>query len=161
MIVEAQPEDIDEVYGLWRILLDHHQHLHPVFRYRPGSEQVLKSELLTRLKEKNTKVFVYQLQDEWVGMIFASLRNASAGFLLANKGYIAETVIKEEHRGSGIGKELFEAASKWLLDKGADHIELQVAVNNPQAIGFWESLGFTPSTQHMVLRLPETKHKKE
>ena len=161
MIVEASTEDIDEVYDLWRILLDYHQGHHPVFRYKPGSEQVLKAELLARLKDKNTKVFVYQLQDEWVGMIIASLKSGVPGFKLSNKGYIAETVIREEHRGGGIGRELFEAARKWLLDKGADHIELQVSLNNPSGIRFWESLGFTASTQHMILPLQEAKHKKD
>lgn len=159
MIVEALPEDIDEIYSLWRILLDYHQGHHPVFRYKPGSDSVLKTELLIRLKDKNTKVFVYQKDDEWIGMIIASLKNASAGFRYANKGYIAETVIKEEHRGTGAGKELFEAAKKWLSDKGADHIELQVSVNNLPGLSFWESLGFTPSTQHMVLSLQEPRQK--
>ncbi|MBD1398858.1 GNAT family N-acetyltransferase [Pontibacter sp. JH31] len=153
MILEAQPEDIDEVYSLWRILLDHHQGHHQVFRYKAGSEQALKSELLTRIKEKNTRVFVYQHNDEWVGMLMASLRASSAGFKLAHKGYIAETVLKEAFRGSGIGKELFEAARKWLIDQGADHIELQVSVHNHAGIRFWESLGFSPSTHHLVLTL--------
>jgi ribosomal protein S18 acetylase RimI-like enzyme len=160
VIVEALPEDIDDIYSLWRILLDYHQGHHPVFRYKPGSDNTLKTELLIRLKEKNTKVFVYQKEDEWVGMIIASLKNASAGFKFSNKGYIAETVIKEEYRGTGIGKELFEAARKWLSDRGADHIELQVSVHNPSGLSFWESLGFTPSTQHMVLSLQEPKRKK-
>lgn len=153
MILEAQPEDIDEIYNLWCILLDQHQGHHPVFRYKSDSEQALKTELLTRIKDKSTRVFVYQREDEWIGMLIASLRPGSAGFRLSNKGYIAETVIKEEHRGGGIGKELFEAARKWLTDQGADHLELQVSVHNPAGIRFWESLGFTASTQHMVLPL--------
>ncbi|MDX5438165.1 MAG: GNAT family N-acetyltransferase [Pontibacter sp.] len=103
MILEAQPEDIDEVHSLWRILLDHHQGHHPVFRYKPGSEQALKAELLIRIKDKNTRVFVYQHGEEWVGMLIASIRPGSAGFKLSNKGYIAETVLKEAYRGNGIG----------------------------------------------------------
>jgi ribosomal protein S18 acetylase RimI-like enzyme len=151
MILEAQPEDIDELYDLWRLLLDHHQGHHEVFRYKPGSEKALKAELLTRIKDKGTRVFVYQQEDEWVGMLITSLRLGSAGFRLSSKGYIAETIVKETYRGSGVGKELFEAAHKWLTDQGVDHIELQVSVQNPQGIRFWESLGFTASTQHMVL----------
>lgn len=151
MILEAQPEDIDELYDLWRLLLDYHQGHHDVFRYKPGSEQALKAELLNRIKDKSTRVFVYQQEEEWVGMLIASLRQGSAGFKLSNKGYIAETVVKEVYRGSGAGKELFEAARKWLTDQGVDHIELQVSMQNPAGIRFWESLGFTASTQHMVL----------
>lgn len=157
MIIEAQPEDIEELYELWRLLLDQHQGLHEVFRYKPGSENTLKTELLHRVKDKSTRVFVYQEEEVWAGMLVASLRPGSAGFKLSSKGYIGETVVREEYRGRGIGKELFESARKWLCDRGADHLELQVSVHNPQGLRFWESLGFTPSTQHMVLSLQSKK----
>ena len=156
MISQAQPEDIDELFELWRLLLDQHQGHHEVFRYRPGSELTLKTELLHRIKDKSTRVFVYQVGDDWVGMLVASLRPGSAGFRLSNKGYIGETVVQEAYRGQGIGKELFEVARKWLTDQGADHLELQVSVRNAQGIKFWESLGFSASTQHMVLPLPKS-----
>lgn len=161
MIFEAQPDDIDELYELWRLLLDMQQAYHVVFRYKPGSDQALKAELLSRLKDKSTRVFVYQEGEVWAGMLLASLRPGSAGFKLANKGYIGETVVRDEFRGKGIGKELFESAKKWLSDQGADHLELQVSMHNPRGIHFWESLGFTPSTQHMVLPLQQAGSSKK
>lgn len=160
MIFEAQPDDIDELYELWRLLLDFHQGHHAIFRYRPGGERALKSELLNRLKEKNSRVFVYEEEEVWAGMLVASLRPGSTGFKLSNKGYIGETVVREKFRGKGIGKELFEAARKWLSDQGADHLELQVSVQNPNGLRFWQSLGFTASTQHMVLPLQEPGNSK-
>lgn len=154
MISDAQPEDIDELFALWQLLLDQQQHHHEVFRYVPGCELTLKTELLHRIKDKSTRVFVYQVDDTYVGMLLASLRPGSAGFRLSKKGYIGETVVQAAYRGRGIGKELFEAARKWLTDQGADHLELQVTVRNAQGIRFWESLGFNAATQHMVLPLP-------
>ncbi|GAB3536525.1 hypothetical protein GCM10027443_27050 [Pontibacter brevis] len=151
MIIEAEPDDIDEVYELWHELLDFHQPHHPIFRYKPNQEDVLKKELQTRLKDKNTRFFGYVQDDEWRGLIVATLKQAALGFRLSNKGYIAETVVKGQYRSTGIGNELVEAAKKWLTDNGADHIELQVSVKNKAAIRFWEGQGFTPSTQHMVL----------
>ncbi|WP_162055768.1 GNAT family N-acetyltransferase [Pontibacter pamirensis] len=159
MIIEAEPEDIDEVYELWHELLDFHQPHHPVFRYKPNSEQVLKKELLTRLKDKDTRIFGYVQQDNWQGMIIATLKQAAPGFKFSKKGYIAETVVQEQYRGTGIGNELVEAAKKWLTDNGADHIELQVSVKNKAAIRFWESQGFSPSTQHMILDVSSTAKK--
>lgn len=151
MIKEADPDDIDEVYELWRELLDFHQPHHPIFKYKPNSEQVLKKELLVRLKDKDTRFFGYVQEDEWQGMIIVNLKQAAPGFKFSSKGYIAETVVKAQYRGTGIGNELFEIAKNWLIDKGADHIELQVSVKNKAAMKFWEGQGFTPSTQHMVL----------
>lgn len=151
MITAADPDDIDEVYALWRELLDYHQPHHPIFKYKPNSEQAQKKELLARLKDKDTRVFGFVQEDEWQGMIIANMKQAAPGYKFSHKGYIAETVVKAKYRGSGIGNELFETAKNWLIDKGADHIELQVSVKNKDALRFWEGQGFTPSTQHMVL----------
>lgn len=154
MIREAIPaEDIDELFELWKEIMQLHQSHHAVFKVHPNSELLLKEELLNRLKEKGTKAFLYETAEEPVGMLIASVRNSASGFKLATKGYIGETIVKKVHRGSGVGKELVEAAKKWLTDKGADHIELQVSVKNPEAAKFWKAQGFTVSTQHMVLEL--------
>ena len=130
-----------------------HQPHHAVFKVKPNSQKQLKEEFLSRIKERETKVFVYEVGQEPIGMIVVSVRQSAAGFKLAKKGYIAETIVKKAHRGTGAGKELVEAAKKWLADKGADHIELQVSLKNPAAAKFWQEQGFTVSTQHMVLEL--------
>lgn len=151
MIREADADDIDEVFELWHELLDFHQPHHAIFKYKPNSGEVLRKELLLRLKDKDTRFFAYVRDEEWCGMIVANLKQMAPGFRFSRKGYIAETVVQARHRGAGIGNQLFEAARNWLIDKGADHIELQVSVKNVAAIRFWQGQGFTPSTQHMVL----------
>jgi len=154
MIREAIPaEEIDELFGLWEELMQLHQSHHAVFKVKPNSSQQLKAGLLSRLKEKDTKVFVYEVNQEPVGMIVVSIRRSADGFKLATKGLIAETIVKQSYRGGGVGQELLDAARKWLTDKGADHIELQVSINNTGAARFWQKQGFSISTQHMVLPL--------
>lgn len=153
MIVEATPEEIDELFPLWLELMQQHQRLHKVFKCKPNHENTLKTELLKRIREKGTKVFAYEQEGNWVGMIICTIRQSVNGFELSRKGYIAETIVKEAYRHKGIGKELFEAARNWLQDNGADHLELQVSVNNPGAVNFWEGIGFSTSTQHMVMVL--------
>lgn len=154
MIREATPsEDIDELFELWKELMQLHQSHHAVFKVKADSEQQLKEGLLSRLKDKDTRVFVYEVAQEPVGMLITSVRKSVAGFKLATKGYIAETVVKKDYRGAGAGKALVEAAKKWLRDREADHVELQVSVKNQAAATFWEAQGFTVSTQHMVLEL--------
>ncbi|HEY4652653.1 MAG TPA: GNAT family N-acetyltransferase [Pontibacter sp.] len=153
MIVEATAEDIDDLFPLWLELMQYHQTHHKVFKCKPNHEHALRAELLNRIRRKDTQVFVYEQEEEWVGMIICTIRQGAPGFELNCKGYIAETVVKSTNRRQGIGKLLFEAARKWLQDRGADHLELQVSVKNPAGIGFWQSLGFTPATQHLVLPL--------
>jgi ribosomal protein S18 acetylase RimI-like enzyme len=153
MIVEASPEDIDELFELWLELMQHHQGMHKVFKCKPNHENALKAELLKRIREKDTKAFAYEQDGNWIGMMICHIRQGINGFELSRKGYIAETIIKEAYRNKGIGQELFEAARNWLQDKDADHIELQVSVKNAGAIKFWQEIGFSASTQHMVLLL--------
>lgn len=153
MIVEALPEDIDDLFPLWLELMHHHQGHHKVFKCKPNHEKQLKTEFLTRIREKGTQVFVYEKAGEWVGMIICTIKQGVTGFELNRKGYIAETILKPAYRNKGIGKELFEAARNWLQDNGADHIELQVSEKNDGALKFWENQGFTPVTKHMVLVL--------
>ncbi len=157
MIQEATPEDIDELFPLWQELMQHHQSQHKVFRCKPNHDQALKAELLTRLKAKDTQVYVYEKDGDWIGMIICQLRQSIKGFVLQRKGYIAETIVKAGFRNQGIGQELFEAARNWLHDKGADHIELQVAVKNNKALDFWQQQGFETITRHLVLVLDDKK----
>lgn len=156
MIVEATPDDIDELFPLWMELMQQHQHYHKVYKCRPNHEKHLKAELLNRIKEKGTQVFAYEQEGSWLGMIICQIRKTIIGFELSTKGYIAETIVTRTHQGKGIGKELFETASKWLQDNGADHIELQVSVKNGAALEFWQNQGFTPATQHLVLVLDKS-----
>ncbi|QCR21092.1 GNAT family N-acetyltransferase [Pontibacter sp. SGAir0037] len=151
MIKEADADDIDELFELWCELQEDHQGYHPVFKVKPNSQQVLKDELLYRMRDKDTRFFAYTDGSEWLGMMVVSLKKASEGFKLSRKGYIGETIVKKEARSKGIGKELFEAARNWLSDRGADHIELQVSVKNNRGLSFWQDLGFTPTTYHMIL----------
>lgn len=153
MIKEADADDIDDIFELWCELLDFHKGHHAAFKVKPDSEQVLKEELLYRMRDKDTKFFTYTIGPEWCGLIVASYKRSAPGFKLANKGYIGETVVSQQYRSTGIGSELFETAKKWLSDRGADHIELQVSVKNAAGISFWQSKGFTPSTYHMILEL--------
>ena len=151
MIREAVPaEDIDELFELWKELMLQHQSHHDVFKVKPNSEPLLKQEFLTRIREKGTKVFVCEVDNEPVGMLVASIRKSAPGFKLATKGCIGETIVKKELRSSGAGSALVDAAKKWFADNGADHMELQVSVRNPAAARFWEAQGFVVTTQHMV-----------
>ncbi|SNR39550.1 MULTISPECIES: GNAT family N-acetyltransferase [Hymenobacter] len=146
----ASHQDIDELYGLWRELMDEHQAYHPVFGYHPAAEFQLKRMLRHRVAEKNTRVFVAQGRYRILGLLVASYQMGNPGMHFFRRGYIAETVVRQAYRRHGLGRALFQAALAWLSSQGADHLELQVAAANPAALHFWESLGFTPTTVHLM-----------
>jgi ribosomal protein S18 acetylase RimI-like enzyme len=52
-------------------------------------------------------------------------------------------------RRSGVGQALFDALKAWFRERGASHLELAVAHNNPVSQGFWRAVGCTDYTDIM------------
>jgi ribosomal protein S18 acetylase RimI-like enzyme len=150
----ATPADIDPLFQLWCQLMDQHEAYHPVFGYRPAAAFRLKQALRERLKEPHTRVFVADGgAGSVVGLLLATFQTGSSGMHYFRRGYIAETIVEESCRGQGIGRALVAAARAWLISEGADHLELQVAVQNLAALRFWQAQGFGVTTQHLMLPL--------
>ena len=48
-----------------------------------------------------------------------------------------------EHRGKGIAKALLELITDWAKAQGSIAMMLEVKIDNPEAIGLYESLGYS------------------
>lgn len=149
----ADNKDIKEIYSLWKELMDYHKTFHPAFVTVDKPREYFYINMRKRMLNENTKIFICEEDGKIIGLTITFYSEGSPAFILYKKGYIAETAVSEKHRGRGIGKKLYEIAEKWLREKGADHIELQVSVENKNALNFWANQGFTPATQHLIKEL--------
>ncbi|WP_350288157.1 GNAT family N-acetyltransferase [uncultured Croceitalea sp.] len=61
--------------------------------------------------------------------------------------------IHEEYRGKGIGQELFKWAIARAKEKGAHVVQLTTDKKRPEALAFYEKLGFKASHAGMKLHL--------
>ncbi len=61
--------------------------------------------------------------------------------------------IHEDHRGKGIGQRLFEWAIQRAKEKGGHVLQLTTDKKRPEAINFYEKLGFKASHEGMKLHL--------
>ena len=152
-IREAIKIDLDQLIELWLELFQYHEKQHPVFELKNQDREHIGLLLVEKIDMPNGRFFVAEHQGVLIGMLICRYIPGSELFLLSKKGYIGETIITRSYRGKGIGKELYMAAEAWLLSMGADHIELQVSVHNKRTSHFWEELGFTASTQHLIKQL--------
>jgi len=64
-------------------------------------------------------------------------------------GYIYDVFVKKEFRGKGIGRTLLEKAQSYCREKGYSRIRLMVYVNNANAIGLYNKMGFKTEQMHM------------
>ena len=152
-IREANVDDLERLYDLWIELIKIHKDHHFIFNISDHPKDSVITNLKARLTQPDTKIFVCTADDSVAGMMVTSFSTGSEAFLLHKKGYIAETIISEKYRGLGIGNLLFKKAENWLIQQGADHLELQVSAKNHTALDFWSTQGFTVSTNHMIKNL--------
>ncbi len=61
--------------------------------------------------------------------------------------------VHEEYRGQGIGQQLFEWAIQRAKEKGVHVVQLTTDKKRPEALTFYEKLGFTNSHEGMKLHL--------
>lgn len=61
--------------------------------------------------------------------------------------------VHENYRGKGIGQKLFEWAIERAKEKGAHVVQLTTDKKRPEALAFYEKLGFKASHEGMKLHL--------
>lgn len=56
-------------------------------------------------------------------------------------GMAGNIAVKEGHKRLGIGQQLFDAVKIWFKSRDFTIIETEVAISNPQSMGFWTKVG--------------------
>lgn len=59
-----------------------------------------------------------------------------------HRGWIYSLAVRTEQRRHGVGTQLMHHAESVLTDLGCPKVNLQVILNNPDAVLFYESLGY-------------------
>jgi len=71
------------------------------------------------------------------------------------RGQIESVRVASKHRGSGLGRKLFEWAIEECRDRGCGLVQLTTDKSRPDALRFYQSLGFTASHEGMKLDLTQ------
>jgi len=70
------------------------------------------------------------------------------------RAQIEQVRVHENYRGQGIGQHLFEWAIDRAKKKGAHVVQLTTDKQRPEALRFYENLGFKASHEGMKLHIP-------
>lgn len=77
-----------------------------------------------------------------VGYLDGSLVATVMAGYEGHRGWINYLAVAEECRRQGLGRRMMDAAEARLLAMGCPKINLQIRKSNPDAVGFYRSLGF-------------------
>lgn len=143
IIRPVEPRDKAAIAALWQALSDYHVELDermPVTT--PGAAERYAERLIERRDDTFTRAFVAEVNGKAVGYILGAVIDLHPDlFEYVAAGFIADVYVDHAYRRRGIARQLVTTINAWFAEQGVRYTELQVAAENPGAIGFWQAVG--------------------
>lgn len=118
--------------------------------YKPNLK-IDVNEFQKYLKKANAKVLVCAMDNEIIGYAIYYINFCA---FLAEAGMFLDNIyVKDEYRGCGIGKKIFEKLSKICIKNDLKSIEWICRKENKPALNFYKSLGGNLLNEHERLKL--------
>lgn len=147
--------DKEAIADLWVELMEYHRSLDIRFYIDPQGRKIYLNHTQEMIRSGSCKVLVAEKIEsgEVVGYLMGELQNRPPGAQAGTFGFISDIYVKNEWRQRGVGTALFEEMKRWFTLKKASAVELYIAQANPEAAGFWRSMGLLPFLTLMHLEL--------
>ena len=153
IIRRAVPTDAPALSRLLsQILGVHHEGRPDLFRDR-GQKYSL-SELRAIVTDPTTPVWVAEAEGEVVAYCFCQIKRVRAHPILKNRVslHVDDLCVDKACRGRGLGTALYHRVAEFAKAEGCADVTLQVWECNPEAMAFYQKLGFVP--QRTVMERP-------
>lgn len=152
MIRKADENDIPQLGTLFRQLHEHHISI-TSDSYRMPFDGYFEMKLRC-LFEEGMQIFTEELDGVLVSYAAVNIfERDRAERTYAKILYIEHFAVGEQFRGSGCGKRLFGFLKGYAKENGCDLIQLGAAAKNAEALSFYKSMGMTPRTIRLELKL--------
>ncbi len=138
----ATVRDIPRILPLWEALAAHHGMLDPALAVEGAAAREYVTFLREMIGSSDACVMVGVEGDRPVSFALGRIHVLPLSFRKQRRGWIQDVFTLPEHRRQGIGRQVVEALLGWFRDHRVTLVELTVAVRNPDAVRFWERLGF-------------------
>jgi GNAT superfamily N-acetyltransferase len=145
--------DYDALVALFDELDEFHRLARPdVFRRFDGPVRT-RGQIEQWLTGPGSTLLVAEIDREVVGLAVLLTRppSAFAGAVPLKVIELDNLVVHSGLRSRGIGRRLLEAIVDWSRGQGASHVGVAVHAFNRDARRFYESSGFAPSIDRLVL----------
>jgi len=103
------------------------------------------------ITDESVGFFVAEDDGELVGFVHVVVRDSRDFAILVPRRYafVDSIAVREELRGTGIGRVLMERAHEWATSMGATEMELNVFEFNEDAVAFYRKLGYRTICREM------------
>lgn len=152
MVRKATNNDITAISLLYREQFREMTKLIPEFIKEGNQNTEFVENTITNCE---SDILVYEENGKVIGFILIQAKTRpDFEFMIPGKYcYIMDIIVTEKHRGKGFGTALMNAAKDWAKKQECNFINLDVLVNNPDAIRLYNKLGFIPKAQEMYFKL--------
>ncbi|MGQ0548465.1 MAG: GNAT family N-acetyltransferase [Armatimonadota bacterium] len=145
----AIARDLPEIVEAWGELALHHAQLDRAFAPSPQWQAEYRAFIRGLLGRDDALAVVAIRTGRLIGYGVGRISLLPGFFERRRRGYIHDLVTRERYRNRGVGGRLVETLLAWMRGEDVTIVELTVAVRNPQAVAFWERLGFTSYMHHL------------
>ena len=141
IIRPALSADVPEIIALWQALQAANARHEPRLAPSDVAARWFTDYLHGQMDNQSAAVYVAVSQGAVVGYVFGqTLRRPTLA--AGDCGYVADLCVREDRRGEGVGRRLFETLRDWFHARGLQAIEVQVVRANPASQAFWRKMGF-------------------
>jgi len=147
----ATIDDFDVICDLLEQVDRWHRERYPRF-FRPANPARPRDMLSEWMANTEQAIALAVQGEKVVGLIQIAIREVPDLHILQPRRYmlIDTIVVHEDHRKQGIGKILMTYAHDWARKQTVYEFQLGVYISNESAVRFYESLGYTATSQRMV-----------
>ena len=154
IIREFEKKDIEHVIPLLQSMYLEHDQAEPGF-FTPNSysKEQIERYLKEALESNTCKVFVATKEEEIVGTIRATIKEAPSFYKDKGIGFTDDLVVKEEYRRNGIGEQLINKTIEYYKSKGISLVESKIYEFNKPSQALSEKLGFKKTFSYFYKRI--------
>ncbi len=149
----ASLRDYEALCSLFEELDEVHRQARPQ-KFQPFPPPARTREQVAQwLAQPDSTVLVAQSEEGIVGLAVLLTRSPSqfAGAVPRKVIEVDNLVVRSDQRGRRVGRRLLSAAVEWSRQRRATHVEVAVHDFNRDANRFYQSFGFAPSVDRLVL----------
>lgn len=151
-IRNAIEKDIPQLVKIWREMWDFHAELDKRFTATAIANEVMTKWMEENLHNERALLLVAE-DSEVVGYLTAFILENPPVVSAQFYGLISEIAITEKFRRNGIGGLLLNEAHKWLKERNASYVEVNVSVLNTISCQFWRKYGYKEFLERLRFEL--------